>query len=169
MILPNIKAIGIASGVGLLVGSLSTWYLTTEYKDAVWGAATNQIQIEAAEQLHVATMKAIETERISQLKVHELEAQHAQEEHTIQTIERRNRALAAQLGGLRDPGRRTSGTDTMPSTTTSTTSVTDSPTHSILSGEATEVLLATSVEVDKLANYAKVCYDYVQVLTGVSR
>ena len=159
-----IQFIAGAAGAGLLIGSLSTWYLTAEYKDATWSAAVNQQQVDAAGVLQAATVKAMETERAAQVKVRELEAQHDQEEAALVVIESRNRELARQLGGLRDPGRRTSGADAVPGHATSTDGIATAASTGQLSAEASEVLLSAAAEVDGIALYAKTCYEYVQSL-----
>lgn len=167
MILPNIKAIGSALGIGLLVGSLGSWYLTAEYKDATWSASVAQLQIEAADSLQVATVQAASIEREAGIKVRELEAKYHETENNLAVIRQRNRVLADQLGGLRDPGRRTSGHDTMPGSAPSSANHADPTTSAYLSAEASGVLLDAAAEVDGLASYAKTCYDWSRVVVTV--
>lgn len=146
---------------GLVLGALLSGWAMSEYKDATWSAETNQLKVEAAEILQKETEKASKIEKDALLKVMELEATHVKEEQTIQDAERRNRALARELGGLRDPGRRASRQDAMPSTPGGTGIPEVSPAdEGAISGEASEALLAAAVEVDRLANWANTCYEW---------
>jgi hypothetical protein len=158
-----IQFIAGAGAAGLLVGSLGAWFLTAQYKDARWTAATLEIKVEAAEILQRKTDEAIRVERVVVAKVRELEAQHVQEEKTLSDIQRRNRQLAAELGGLRDPGRRQSGGSAVSETPTSPGSAEHSPASGYLSAEASGVLLSAAAEVDALASYAKACYEWKEI------
>jgi hypothetical protein len=159
-----IQIIAAAAAAGLLFGSLSTWYLTAEYKDATWGAATNQLKVDAAQLLQAETDKVLKTEREANTKVRELEAGHAQKEKDLAVIERRNRQLAAQLGGLRDPGRRPNSTNAVPGTPASPGSTELPAASGYLSAEASGFLLNAAAEVDALASYAKACYDWKEIV-----
>lgn len=152
---------------GLLAGAISAALLMGWYKDAVWQSAVDQSKVEAANILMAETDNAIKQEREALARVRELEAQHAQEEKTIHDIERRNRALAAQLGGLRDPGRRASGEGAMSGTAASSEGDGHAATTGLLSGEATAVLLAASVEVDRLAAWARTCYEWKEAVVKI--
>jgi hypothetical protein len=153
-----------AAGGGLIVGSLLSWYFTGEYKDAKWEAATNKIKIEAANVLQKETDKVLSHVIESNNKVRELEAQHVQEEKSLADIERRNRQLARELGGLRDPGRRPHSTDAVPATSASSGGTEPATSTAYLSAEASELLLSAAAEVDALARYAKVCYDWKEIV-----
>lgn len=154
---------GVAAG-GLLVGSLASWYFTAEYKDNQWGLAVANIQIDAAHQLQRVTDSVRIVEQANNEKVRQLEVQHDQEETRLADITKRNRQLAHELGGLRDPGRRQSGSHSVPSTAPDTTCTPDPTATGYLSREATEVLLNTATEVDMLVNYAMVGYKYAQMV-----
>ncbi len=157
-----IQFIVAAALAGLLLGGSSAWYFTASYKDAVWSAATNKLQVDAADLLQEETVKAIKIEREASIKVRELEAQHVREEKDLAVIERRNRQLATELGGLRDPGRRPSCPDAVSTTPTSAGSAEKATDSGYLSAEASGVLLDAAAEVDALANYALMCYQYIQ-------
>lgn len=157
-----IQLIAGAAGGGLVVGALLSAWAVGTYKDAIWENSVNDSKIAAQTVLIEETDKVIKLERAAQARVRELEAQHAQEEKNLDVIQRRNRALAAELGGLRDPGRRQSGSGPMPLVATSAHSPTNASDPALLSAEATSVLLSAAAEVDALANYARTCYDYVQ-------
>ncbi len=145
-----------------LASAILSALLVGWYKDATWQNTINEIKIEAANVLIVETDKVLKQERIAADRVRELEAQHVQTEKNLDVIQRRNRTLAAQLGGLRDPGRRPSRVDPVPGTPVTTGSIGDTTSTGFLSAEATEVLLAASAEADALASYARTCYEYVQ-------
>jgi hypothetical protein len=161
-----IQAIAGAAGGGLLVGALLAAWAVGSYKDATWSAATNQLKVEAADLLQKETEKALLYEREANVKVRELEAQHAQEEKDLAAIQQRNRQLARELGGLRDPGRRPSSTDAVPTTSTSAGDLASASTSGLLSAETSEVLLAAAAEADQLAQYAKTCYDWKEIVTA---
>lgn len=155
----------VASGIGgLLAGAISAALLMGWYKDAIWENSVNEIKLEALNVLIAETDKVITLERVAQARVRELEAQHAQEEKNLDEIQRRNRALATELGGLRDPGRRPSGPDAVSDTATSTEGAGRATDPALLSAEATAVLLDASAEADALANYAKTCYDWKETV-----
>lgn len=160
-----IKIIAMAAAAGALAGSLLAGYFMAEYKDATWSAATNELKIEAAVILQVETQRVDAVENIAYTKVRELEAQHVQEAHIQADLQRRNRELVAKLGGLRHPGRRASGSNTMPTATTRANSIEDSSTPSYLSPEASGLFLSASTEVGALANYARTCYEWKKIVT----
>ena len=159
-----IQAIAMSAAGGALVGSLLAAWLMGEYKDATWTASVNQLKVEAADILAKETNRVITLERAAVARVRDLEAQHVQEEKTIHDVERRNRALAAQLGGLRDPGRRASRENAMPTTSTDADSAGDASAASNLSAEASEALLAAGAEVDRLAAWAHTCYEWKEAV-----
>lgn len=67
----------------------------------------SQLTVEAAQALQDATDKALRTEREHQARVRALEASHAETEKNLTAVQRRNRRLATELGGLaiQDVGR----------------------------------------------------------------
>lgn len=158
-----IQIVAGAAAAGALVGSLLAAWAVGTYKDATWRAATNQVKVEAAELLQVETDKVMKIEREANTKVRELEAQHVQGEKDLAVIQRRNRQLANELGGLRDPGRRHGSQDAVPTVAASTGSDATASASGYLSAEASEVLLNASAEVDALAEYARVCYEWKEV------
>ncbi len=154
---------------GLIVGGILSALLMGQYKDAVWQSSVDQLKIEAANVLIAETDAVIKQERAALVRVQELEAQHVQEEKTIHDVERRNRALAAQLGGLRDPGRRASSQGSMSTTPASPEGAGHTTAPGNLSGEATEVLLAASTEVDRLALWARACYEWKETVVSMHK
>lgn len=155
-----IQLIAGAGAAGLLVGSLTASYLMAEYKDATWSAATNEIKVDAAKVLQAETEHAITVEREANAKVRELEAGYVVQEKNLADVQRRNRELATQLGGLRDPGRRPSRPNPMPTVAVGAQCPEEPASSGLLSAEASGVLLDASAEVDALAEYARVCYEW---------
>ena len=157
-----IQFIAGAAGAGLLLGSLGAWYFTAEYKDAEWGAAVNELKIEASNTLLAETNRVRVVERDSQNRVRELEQQYETTTDQLQAYERTNRDLVVKLGGLRDTGRRASRTNTVPSTTSKTTStpVTPACEAGILSTESTEALLTDYALADQVSTYATLAYEW---------
>jgi hypothetical protein len=139
-----------------------SWWLTAEYKDNKWMAKVEAQKVEAARQLQVATEKVIETERKHNAIATQLEIQNAEKQSTLDKALSDNRRLAAQLGGLRDPGRRTS----CAAATSTTGAATEQPpaqaSDGRLSAEATEFLLEFAREADRAAQYANTCYDWIK-------
>lgn len=156
MILPNLKAIGIASIAGLLIGSLGTWYLTAEYKDALWGASVNQQKVEAAGLLADEVEKVVKRERTAQIRVRELELEHESTTDHLEALERTNRTLAAQHGGVRDTGRRANSAHPVPPTATQAAGAANPAQCDtrVLSAELTEELITKAALADRYLEYA---------------
>jgi hypothetical protein len=159
-----IQFIAGAAGAGLVLGSLGAWYLTAEYKDATWGAAVNEIKIEAANTLNAEIESVRQLELASHTRVRELELEHAQTTDTLEELERSNRALVTKLGGMRDPGYRASRPNPMPAVTSQTQCPTESPisTAGILSAEFTEELIAKAALADSMTEYAWIGYEWAE-------
>ena len=151
-----IQAIGIAAVGGLLVGSLATGVLTYKYIDNKWRAATAELKVEAADLLADEVDKVVKRERVLQSKVREMELDHEATTDTIQALKRTNSERIAKHGGMRDPGRRASGTHAMPSITTQTTGATNCPDSEsrVLSRELTEELNTKAALADEMTAIA---------------
>lgn len=147
-----------------VAGALSGALLMGLYKDVVWKASVTDMKIDAANLLIAETDRVIQRERDANAKVRELESSHVQKEKDLSVVQRRNRELATQLGGLRDPGRRASCPDALPTATTGAGPVEGPASTGQLSGETSEALLAASIEVDAIAEYARVCYEYKETV-----
>lgn len=157
--LANLKTTLIALAVGLCVGALGSLYLTAEYKDAKWGKAVEQQKKEAAETLQAETEKVLTAERKNTELNNQLEKTHAEQSRKIESALADNRRLARELGGLRDPGRRSGcGVPTPGIQSPGFDSAT--PTGGELSAEATEFLLEFAADADRAAEYANTCHDW---------
>ena len=155
--LADIKMISIS----FLIGSVTSFYFTSRYKDAVWQGIINEQKIEAARILQESTENVIRVEREQNEIRSRLEVAHAQSQKKMDNILVINRTISRALGGLRDPGAsRTSCKNTMPSTSsTPRTSINEAP-RNRLSNEATEFLLEFARDADRASEYAKVCHDW---------
>ena len=139
-----------------------SWWLTAEYKDNKWLAKVEAQRVEAAKQLQAATEQVIETERKHNTIATQLEIQNAEKQSSLDRTLADNRRLAAQLGGLRDPGRR----ESCPAADSATGETTQQPSAQASSGrlsaEATEFLLEFARDADRAAQYANTCYDWIR-------
>ena len=160
----DLKNLLIALAAGLLVGVLGGWYLTAKYKDATWTASIDKQKSEAATKLQVATERVATVERQNTVLSNKLEKQNVESNQKLDTTLADNRRLARELGGLRDPGRRTSCGSTLPSASTTSSQPDSGPTGTELSAEASEFLLEFARSADAAAQYAKTCYDWTQEL-----
>ncbi len=159
-----IQIITMAAAGGALVGTLLAGYFMAEYKDATWSAATNALKAEAAAVLAEGVQRVHAVEMEANSRARELEFNHAQTEKDLAVIQRRNRELATQLGGLRDPGRRASRTDALPTVTGGAQCPEESSTPRNLSAEASQLLLDAAAEADALAEYARTCHEWKETV-----
>lgn len=139
-----------------------SWWLTAEYKDNKWEAKVSAQKVEAAKQLQAATEKVIETERKHNAIATQLEIQNAEKQSTLDRTLADNRRLAAQLGGLRDPGRRTSCAAADSATGATAQQPPAQASDGRLSAEASEFLLEFARDADRAAQYANTCYEWIQ-------
>lgn len=160
----DIKTTLLAAVIGLSVGAVGSWYLTSEYKDASWTASIEKQKVKAAEELQTATDRAISAERRQNELATQLEVKHVESERELDKALSTNRRLARELGGLRDPGRRPSCGDSVPTDSTASTQSETGSTGTELSAEASEFLLEFARSADRAAQYAKTCYDWTQEL-----
>lgn len=148
----------LAALLGLTVGALGSWWLTAEYKDSVWGKAVSDQKVEAGKVLQKETEKVLTAEREASRLKDEMEKQHVESSAKIERTLADNRRLARELGGLRDPGRRSSGGCPAPGATEATGSPAGETSGAELSAEASWFLLEFAAEADRAAEYAQLCY-----------
>lgn len=145
----------------LLTGALSGWYFTAEYKDSKWLAAVEQQKAEAATQLQMATERALAIERRNADLTEKLEQQHVEASQNLDVVLSTNRRLSRELGGLRDPGRRSSCGTAVPTAPTTSGQSENSSAAAELSDEATQFLLEFAREADSAAQYAMSCHGWI--------
>jgi len=160
----DLKTTLLAAAIGLGTGAVGSWYLTAEYKDASWIASIEKQKVKAAEQLQIATDRAISAERRQNELATQLEVKHVESEKELDKALSTNRRLARELGGLRDPGRRPSCGGSVPTDSTTSAQPETGSTGAELSTEASEFLLEFARDADRAAQYAKTCYDWTQQL-----
>jgi hypothetical protein len=160
----DVRSIALAAAIGLGIGSLGSWYLTAEYKDASWTASIEKQKVEAAKQLQTATDRAIEAERSQNKLANQLEVKHVESERQLDKALADNRRLARELGGLRDPGRRPSCGGTLSTDSTTAGQPEGGTAGAELSAEASEFLLEFARDADRAAQYASTCSTWIKQL-----
>jgi hypothetical protein len=164
MLSDNVKNAIIALTVGLLVGALGAWTLTGHLKDLEWQHAIDRQKSEAATELKTLIDKVtIKDKEVLTLK-DQLEKNDVRAQQTISSTLANNRRLAAQLGGLRDPGRRAGCPGPMPASPATASSDSTAPSGSQLSEEASQFLLEFAADADRAAQYARTCHDWAVTL-----
>lgn len=160
----NLRTTLIALAIGLLLGGFTAWHFTAKYKDATWEASIAKQKEAAATELQAATDRAIKAERAQNELSTKLEVSHVEAGKKLDAVLIDNRKLSAQLGGLRDPGRRTSCPSTVPASSATTGRAQDTTTDSRLSNEASDFLLEFARDADRAAEYAQTCHGWVEGL-----
>lgn len=159
----DIKTTVIALGSSFVIGVLSSWWITSEYKDAKHSKVISTMQLQAAEALDQARVKALAIERENNRLATELEVSHNEFRKSLDSIQADNARLSTELGGLYDSKATCSGsTSGSPGTTPSNPP--KSTTGAKLSKEASEFLLSESRRADEAAAYAATCYQWIQKL-----
>jgi hypothetical protein len=146
--------------IGLLVGSVSSWYLTASYKNAKCDALVAGTAAQTSKALAIATERVIRLEREAVIVKDAIERKDHEQRAQVEQTLADNRKLARQLGGLRDPGFK-SNSCALPAGTNTPGSATDSTSRGQLSDEATEFLLEFAADADRVASYAKTCHEWV--------
>jgi hypothetical protein len=139
------------------------------YKDATWGAAVEHQKADASRQLADAALKVLERERQNTVLSNQIEEASNAAQKQIQNTLADNRKLAAQLGGLRDPGRRTRSRCPVFANPAATGSAQDSAATGELSAEAQEFLLTFAADADNAAEYANTCSQWALTASGSSQ
>lgn len=164
MIIGDIRNIALALVIGLTVGALGSGLAVKRYVNNAWTAKLSTQKSEAATALQKATDRAIKAERAQNQLATELEIQSELNKNRLNDAYRSNTALATQLGGLRDPGRRPGGSCPNPAPTGSATQPAGEAGGATLSAEATQFLLDFARDADSAAEYANTCYSWIQKL-----
>ncbi len=164
--LSDLKVTAIALAIGLGAGALGSWCLTAKYKDSVWGKAVADQKVEAADKLQAATQRAIEAERRHNALSDQLEVKHAENQQALDRVLADNRRLARELGGLRDPGRRSSCGGSVSTGTAAASEPESGAVGTELSVEASEFLLEFARDADRAAEYANTCHRWIEEVNG---
>ena len=159
----DIKTTVIALGSSFVIGVLSSWWITSEYKDAKHSKVISTMQLQAAEALDQARVKALAIERENNRLATELEVSHNEFRKSLDSIQADNARLSTELGGLYDSKATCSGS-TSDSSGTAPSNPPKSTTGAKLSKEASGFLLSESRRADEAAAYARTCYQWIQKL-----
>lgn len=159
----DIKTTVIALGSSFVIGVLSSWWITSEYKEAKYSKAISTMQLQAAEALDKAKAEALAIERENNRLATELEVSHNEHRKSLDSIQADNARLAAELGGLYD-SKASCGDSSSGSPGTTPSSSPKSTTGAKLSKEASGFLLSESRRADEAAAYARTCYQWIQQL-----
>jgi len=166
MIPPSLQ---LTIGVGILswaIGTGTAWYVTAEYKDAMWSAQVESTRAEAAELAQTDTAKVLVAERSARSKLATLEVQHVELQQQLDQASRDARRVVRERG-LRDPGRQASCPGAV-STTATVPGGTEGAAGpgAELSRAAAEFLLQLTDEADRAAVFAGTCDAYAKLVTG---
>jgi hypothetical protein len=160
--------------VGLVLGSLGSWKVTSSYKDTKYQNIILSNEKLAAEKFAEASDRAAEIERTHAALAQDLEIKNVEANKLLDEALVKNRSLARELGGLRDPfAKPPSGCPVPSGTSTSSNSNDGTPTgrfsdeaSGLLSNEASEFLLEFAREADEAASYATTCHNWAKELNG---
>lgn len=153
---------------GLLIGGGASWYFTADYKDASWKTEISAQKAEADKQLEAAKERTQKVEKRAIELANSVEVLNGQHEKKLKDVYAVNRRLTAELGGLRDPGRRPSSANTVPSNSTAPAQSETETTGAQLSAEASEFLLEFARQADEAAQYATTCYTWANQLDSLA-
>lgn len=152
--------------LGLAIGALPTWYLTSKYKNSVMTAALVAQENEAAAALQTATEVAILKERANAKKAQQLDIEHAATLRKLSQAARDNRRLIADAGGLHDPAGVPGGGCPATPTPAPAGGAPQPPTGCKLSARVTEDLQRLAERADEAATWAGTCYRWIQSREG---
>jgi len=158
----TIKTTVIAAGASFLIGAVSAWWVTADYKNAKHQSIMTKIQLDAERALNDAKDKALAIEREHNRLAQEIEVQNAKHRQELDEIGRDNERLVAERG-MYDRGT-AQGNCPVPTSPESTAKPASPPTGTRLSKELEQFLLRESRRADEAASYAKTCYEWVKQL-----
>lgn len=153
--------------IGALLAGVTGWRLTKNYVDAEWQVKIDKQKSEASAKLQDATEKVLVAERKASALAKELGVRDEIKRHELDAIGRENRRLVAELGGLRDPGRRPSCGGPAKADAEPATAVGEPADSGNLSDAASEFLLELTRDADEVARYADTCHQWVKGLKHV--
>lgn len=112
----------------------------------------------------LATAKTLKAERAAASLRDDLEKQYHANSKRTNALLADNRRLAAELGGLRDPGHDPSGGGALPGDAQAPERPGDPAASGRLSAAASSFLLDFAARCDETADYARACYDWAEGL-----
>ena len=161
--LSNLKTTALTAGISLLIGMVSAWYVTSDYKEAKYQAVLSNMRESAAMALFEAQKNAVEVERENNRLAQRLEVQNEQYRQELAKLEDELRGYVDELGGMYDRYATCSSTS-LPTDTGTTPQPAPPPTGARLSKELERLLLSESKRADEAARYANTCYQWIREL-----
>ena len=152
--------------VGVVLGSIGSWKVTSSYKDTKYQNIILSKENESAKRFEEASEKSLEIERTHAALAQDLEIKNVEANKLLDEALVKNRGLARELGGSRDPFAKPPSGCPVPSGTGTTSNPDDGATTGRLSDEASEFLLEFAREADEAANYATTCHNWAKELNG---
>ena len=152
--------------VGVVLGSIGSWKVTSSYKDTKYQNIILSKENESAKRFEEASEKSLEIERTHAALAQDLEIKNVEANKLLDEALVKNRSLARELGGLRDPFAKPPSGRPVPSGTGTPSNPDDGATTGRLSDEASEFLLEFAREADEAANYATTCHNWAKELNG---
>lgn len=138
----------------------SSVFITARYKDARWETVLH----ENKEKQLQASITAIKQMRIIERQLRNdsdaLYIKYTETSNELDKILADNRRLVL-LDGMRDKGQRTNSAGNIDTRSKSTTDTSDSSHGSKLSDETAEFLLNFARDADEVANYARICHEWI--------
>lgn len=161
----------VAASAAALAGlsAIGAWWVTREYYIDQHIAYVTSQRAEEVDALRKHTDEVMRLQERNHALATDLEAQHGADQDALDKALADNRRLARKLGGLRDPGGRSTDHCPVPAAAPAAGQPADAPTGNRLSGEAAEFLLEFARDADAAASYARLCHRWVEGLDGASR
>lgn len=159
----DLKSTIIAAGAAFVIGSVSAWWVTADYKESKYQAVISKIRLGAADALAVATRRALAIERDNNRLATELEVQNAETRKNLDDVYADNIRLAAEYAGLHDSNASASNC-TLPAESKPSVNPATPPSGGRLSDPLAKLLLSESRRADEAAAYAATCYQWVKSL-----
>lgn len=157
------KNLIIVGAVCFLLGSVGSWWITADYKDARHAAAIAKADKASAALLQEKTEEVRRVERRATELNNKLERAYAKTRESIDADYAGDLVrIDGADGRLRDPGRGPCGDGAVPRTgAASSAAGAASGCAGELSGEATRFLLSQAREADAVTAYAELCHAWV--------
>lgn len=161
----DLRLVTITAFSAFIIGVTSSWWVTSDYKNAKHQQVLTAMQLASTEALLLAQQKALDTERENVRLATELEVQNVQARQKLDLLAADNRRLTAEYSGLYDRHATNSGSAQC-SASSSSTKPANPSTGTKLSDTLTELLLSESRRADEAATYAQTCYAWIQQIKG---
>jgi hypothetical protein len=159
----DIRMLIIAVGSAFVLGAGSSWWLTSDYKEAKYQAVLATMRADATAAIDAARQAALVIERRNNQLSTDLEVANNEFRANLDTVKDDNRRLVTELGGLYD--RHSAAANCNVSTTTpASVGSAIAPAGSKLSKQLESLLLSESARADSAAAYAKTCFEWVKAL-----